>query len=287
MTRTPIAINTAGVPIAPRHVTIDATAPSVAATTTVTETTKALISSPDQMLASDLIGTPVYDGTGKDAERIGEIDDVVLSANGATEGVIIGVGGFLGIGEKDVAISFDRLEWADREDGPALTTQMSQEELEAYPAYDRTALRFHESDTAENSKDTMAPPVNTATRTDQPTTMGAKESAGEPVVFVKASVSASDLLGTTVLDAKDESIGEVGDVIVSENGDVEAYIVDVGGFLGIGEKPVALDASQLDILKGSDGSLVVRTSFTEEELSSHAAYSEKDYKSNPDAVILR
>ena len=140
---------------------------------------------------------------------------------------------------------------------------------------------------AARAASTLSPWVNTATRTDQPTTMGAKESAGEPVVFVKASVSASDLLGTTVLDAKDESIGEVGDVIVSENGDVEAYIVDVGGFLGIGEKPVALDASQLDILKGSDGSLVVRTSFTEEELSSHAAYSEKDYKSNPDAIILR
>jgi sporulation protein YlmC with PRC-barrel domain len=56
--------------------------------------------------ASDLIGKNVYSSTD---ERIGEIDDVVVSKSGGAPMAVIGVGGFLGIGEKKAAVSFDQL----------------------------------------------------------------------------------------------------------------------------------------------------------------------------------
>ncbi|MEH6721460.1 MAG: PRC-barrel domain-containing protein [Aurantimonas endophytica] len=58
--------------------------------------------------ASDLEGKDVYDTTG---ENIGSISDVLLSEQGEVMAVLVGVGGFLGIGEKDVAVSMDALEF--------------------------------------------------------------------------------------------------------------------------------------------------------------------------------
>ncbi|NDV88970.1 hypothetical protein GTW51_20005 [Aurantimonas aggregata] len=58
--------------------------------------------------ASDLEGKDVYDTTG---ENIGSIGDVLLSENGEVIAVLVGVGGFLGIGRKDVAVAMDALEF--------------------------------------------------------------------------------------------------------------------------------------------------------------------------------
>ena len=55
----------------------------------------------------DLIGQTVY---APDKAKIGSISDLILSKDGKTvEGFVIGVGGFLGIGEKSVALKMDRL----------------------------------------------------------------------------------------------------------------------------------------------------------------------------------
>ena len=62
-------------------------------------------------LGSRLIGQPVYSSAGDDAENIGNIDDIVFSEDGQIEAVIIGVGGFLGIGTKAVAVDFQMLEF--------------------------------------------------------------------------------------------------------------------------------------------------------------------------------
>jgi hypothetical protein len=62
-------------------------------------------------LGTRLIGQPVYSSAGDDAEEIGKINDLVFSADGQIEAVVIGVGGFLGIGEKNVAVDFQGLEF--------------------------------------------------------------------------------------------------------------------------------------------------------------------------------
>lgn len=62
-------------------------------------------------LGSRLIGQPVFSTAGDDAEEIGNIDDLVFDESGQITAVVIGVGGFLGIGEKAVAVDFQALEF--------------------------------------------------------------------------------------------------------------------------------------------------------------------------------
>lgn len=62
-------------------------------------------------LATKLIGQSVYSSTGDDAQDIGKVSDLVFDANGQIVAAIIGVGGFIGIGEKSVAVDFRTLEF--------------------------------------------------------------------------------------------------------------------------------------------------------------------------------
>ena len=64
--------------------------------------------SPGQWRASKLVGVDVF---GTDNAKIGDVREVLLNRDGAAEAIVIGVGGFLGIGEKDVAVPFKALEW--------------------------------------------------------------------------------------------------------------------------------------------------------------------------------
>jgi hypothetical protein len=63
---------------------------------------------PTDWTAEALIGRTVENATGDD---LGEINNVVINENGNVVAVVIGVGGFLGIGEKDVGVPFDALEF--------------------------------------------------------------------------------------------------------------------------------------------------------------------------------
>jgi hypothetical protein len=69
---------------------------------------------PGQWRASKLIGVDIY-GYDKDnrndRDKIGDVSEVILDHNGNVEAVIIGVGGFLGVGEKEVALPFKSIEW--------------------------------------------------------------------------------------------------------------------------------------------------------------------------------
>jgi sporulation protein YlmC with PRC-barrel domain len=87
----------------------------------------------DDVLASTLIGTSVQNGAG---ESLGSINDVVLSADGQVDVIVIGVGGFLGIGEKSVGVAFDAIEKSTDADGNVvLVLEATAEELEAAPAF--------------------------------------------------------------------------------------------------------------------------------------------------------
>src|SRR6516165_11572012 len=61
-----------------------------------------------QWRAPKLVGVGVY---GPDDKQIGKIDDLVMDHNGATQTVVIGVGGFLGFGKKEVGVPFEALQW--------------------------------------------------------------------------------------------------------------------------------------------------------------------------------
>lgn len=63
---------------------------------------------PGTIRASEMIGVPVI---GMDHVEIGKIEDVLVDGSGQVRAVIIGVGGFLGVGGKYVALPFDQLGW--------------------------------------------------------------------------------------------------------------------------------------------------------------------------------
>lgn len=67
-------------------------------------------------LSSDLVGQSVQNQQG---EALGDINNIVVNQDGRVVGVVIGVGGFLGIGEKDVAVSHDALEFKEQAEAPA------------------------------------------------------------------------------------------------------------------------------------------------------------------------
>lgn len=66
--------------------------------------------------------------------------------------------------------------------------------------------------------------------------------------------------GATIYGADDEKVGTVSHVHGSE------VVIDVGGFLGIGAKPVAVPANQLDFMRDEDGDVHAVTSWTKDQL---------------------
>ncbi|QPC85711.1 hypothetical protein GA830_02410 [Mesorhizobium sp. NBSH29] len=106
-------------------------------TTAPAATEQAPVVKADGFLATQIIGETVYNGTGDNAENIGDVNDIVLGMDGKATSIIIGVGGFLGIGEKNVEIAYDQLEWAEKDGDRWIVIASSKEELEAQPAFDR------------------------------------------------------------------------------------------------------------------------------------------------------
>jgi sporulation protein YlmC with PRC-barrel domain len=63
-----------------------------------------------QWQASKLIHMNVYNAQN---EKVGDIKELMLDKSGKVTNVAIGVGGFLGMGERDVAVKFDQLKWSN------------------------------------------------------------------------------------------------------------------------------------------------------------------------------
>ena len=83
---------------------------------------------------------------------------------------------------------------------------------------------------------------------------------------------ASKFKGTDVIGANDEKIGDVSDILFDQNGKVLAYIVGVGGFLGIGSKDVALAPASFQMQRVND----------RDEIKLKLAMSKDDLKNAPE-----
>lgn len=82
---------------------------------------------------------------------------------------------------------------------------------------------------------------------------------------------ANDLLGATVRNTANEDIGEIDELVISPDGQIMAAVVGVGGFLGIGERDVALSFKSLRIERDrsamtQQGSFIARVNATKETL---------------------
>jgi sporulation protein YlmC with PRC-barrel domain len=257
-------------------------------------------------LASNILGEDVYNGTGDNAEKIGDVKDIVLNKEGKAEQLVIGVGGFLGVGTKNVAFDYGKANWAEKNGDRWMVAEASKEELQGLPDFDRKAYDpapattaagsdapaavTPTTDTAENKpadnaaapadKTAQAPAANGNAATDATQTGAIDKSTLTEVPADK--ISADNLIGTTVYGANDEKVGEIGDIVLSSDNSIDAVVVDVGGFLGMGEKPVAIGMDKLKFMADKDGDQYLYTNFTKDQLQAQAAYDKGSYAEKRD-----
>lgn len=208
---------------------------------------------------------------------IGAVEDVVLTQDGDMRGVLVDIGGFLGMGARTVLIDFADLYMVpdnatpDRLDDFLVVSTFSKPELEAMPEWDAAELSTGYAQRA-LTMGTMAPSAKPEARAAEDPAMMAQDKAGqtEPMMGADAddpaaprseadqmtdgalpmsegystieltALSADKILGADIYDVSGDSVGTVSDLVLDENDGVSAAVVDIGGFLGIGARTVAL-----------------------------------------------
>src|SRR5438128_10908132 len=189
----------------------------------------------DGALMTNIIGESVYNGTGNDAQNNGKVDDIVFDANGKAKSAIIGVGGFLGVGTKDVAFDYSKMEWAEKNGERWLVAKTTKDELNAQPTFDR---KPYEPAPAQSADATQTSSTGGAQK---PVDLNAKPA--EPVKKAEGNL-ATNIMGETVYNgtADDaQKIGDVKDIVLAKDGKAKSLVIGVGGFLGIGTKNVTFD----------------------------------------------
>jgi sporulation protein YlmC with PRC-barrel domain len=318
-------------PAAPAATGTDAAAPAEPAEQQTEIAADAPTLTPDEpTIATAFMGRSVYASENPDSDNIGEVNDLIIGSDGKITHAVVGVGGFLGIGEKDVSVPFDQLQVVQTGDGDVrLIYAATREQLEAAEAFDRTAFdpeeRAEEQQEAtaetnagagtdtnmatgggvatapgalpgaatdtqtatttgtETTTETVAPETETvttiepqpATGTEAPATTteapaaetemaAGTDATTTPVVageggFVSFSadqVRASSMIGQEIYGPENEAVGEVSDLILQEDGKTRAALVDVGGFLGIGEKRVAIPFNEIKMMQPTETAAV-------------------------------
>jgi len=322
--------------------------------------------------ASDLIGMDVYrsdrdmapqteinvEAVG-DWDNIGEINDLIVSNDGEVQFAIVGVGGFLGIGEKSVAVKMDNIKVLHEKgegDGRYLLVALSQEQLENAPSFEREGDMMNGADTEGNmdtDTDTEGDMDNAEMNSDQNASdMSDEEMAQADTETEQSSENMGDeadqmaedaeqdmentgdeadqmaesteqdmentgdetdesmqatgdtdaattrpllerpnvqregyaevtevdeltsdaLVGQAVYGENDDSVGEIGNLLLDDAGNVDRAVINVGGFLGLGEKPIAVTFDELQILRDGGGDLRVYIDSTEEGLEEQPEY---------------
>ncbi len=141
--------------------TSNTTSPAPAATTGAAGFTN--MQKPNQLLGSDLIGAKV---TNNANESIGEINDLLVDESGMIQAAVIGVGGFLGIGEKDVAVPFKELKVTRQNDGDIdkVTGNFTKDQLKQAPEFKTVSdQRSNQSTTGSTNTNNNRPATNTNT----------------------------------------------------------------------------------------------------------------------------
>jgi sporulation protein YlmC with PRC-barrel domain len=82
---------------------------------------------PDEWRASDLEGLDVY--SSNNADKIGTIDDLIFDSSGRVHVVVIAVGGYLGLGERDIAVPFGQIRFETQPRGTATGTTTGEARL--------------------------------------------------------------------------------------------------------------------------------------------------------------
>jgi sporulation protein YlmC with PRC-barrel domain len=88
----------------------------------------------DQWLVGNVWNKTVYNAAG---QKIGDLKDVLIDRDGKVAAIIVGVGGFLGLGEKNVAVDYDFLKQNGGITGDRIVVGMSEQDLRDAPSFQR------------------------------------------------------------------------------------------------------------------------------------------------------
>lgn len=88
----------------------------------------------------------------------------------------------------------------------------------------------------------------------------------------KSDMVTSKLVGLTIQNGANETIGEIADVVLDEKNTVKSWVVGVGGFLGIGTKYVAVDPSALKLARVDDTTLKATIDTNKDQLRAAPEY---------------
>jgi sporulation protein YlmC with PRC-barrel domain len=86
----------------------------------------------EELRTSKLVGSRVYNSAN---ENIGSIEDIILKPDGSMDEVVLSVGGFLGMGDKYVAVPFSDLKITRDGSSQKIVTNGTKKSLKAQPAY--------------------------------------------------------------------------------------------------------------------------------------------------------
>jgi sporulation protein YlmC with PRC-barrel domain len=229
-----------------------------------------------------LIGHNIKNAEG---ETIGEIKSIYINKDGKVDSVMVSVGGFLGMGDREVRIAWSDLRITDN--GEKVMVNMTKDQLKAKPEYrykndtwrgqvftdtgpwtarPSDATRAPDAPRPANDQlaQTTRPPADRSTDkpSDRPN-LAATTSTGD--FNAAGEMSGNALIGATVRNDKREAVGKIVDVYVDSSGAIKTAVVAVGGFLGVGAKDVAVKWSDLKLSR-DDKSIVIMTSWTKESL---------------------
>jgi sporulation protein YlmC with PRC-barrel domain len=123
----------------------------------------------------------------------------------------------------------------------------------------------------------MTPPAATAPAP-SPSAAAPAGQAGSPQVVNAQKPDqwlASNFRGTDVLGSDNEKIGDVSDILFDKTGKIEAFVVSMGGFLGMGAKDVAIAPASFEVVAGDKSKNEadkLKVSMTKEQLKQVATF---------------
>ena len=259
--------------------------PALAATATPDLVPSGYTIANSDALASRVINAKVYAGPNADAAEVGYVKDLVLGASGQISAVVLGIGGFLGAGEKNVAVAYSQIQWSLASDGSVRgVLNSTKDALAAAPDFkfpDYTAIAQASNASAAQTSSAASVAV---------TSSSAPQPGDVDMTTLKpldvASLKAEDLKGIDVISPTGQKLGDIDDFVLTGDGKIDAVIVEFGGFIGIGTKHVAIAYEGLKFMVGPSNERYLVVNVTKDQLNAQPDYNKDDYATNRDKERL-
>ncbi len=239
------------------------------------------------------IDADAYSGVQEGWNDIGEVNDIILGRDGSVDAVLVDIGGFLGMGERQVAVDMAALKIVQDDATDAddwfLVLRADRATLDAAPEWvmPGAETKAEAGDAGKEGLENVpvvnealgdqAAPAEAAETADAATDAApAPDSMALPEGYVavdRTALTAELLTGADVRDASDASIAEVSDLVLTSDGQVTDVVLDVGGFLGIGARTVAIPMDRLTVAQADGGAVRLWVDMSKEELEALPEYS--------------